>query len=421
MIGLGGGITQLAQVRVPEEEDNLAAARLKGGVFGNRDCGARADATTRKRRRRPSRRRGRSSARQAAARGVREGRHAQQGGRLRRSASSRCTRARCRATGSPATGTETSTPSTAAAAHSRYSQILQRRDRQQHDLGQFARRRPARTTRGSALFADSVELTSSTVTGNTGAAGIVVIQVLAAPLLPTGKAGKRKAPPALPRGSNAKARVSTLRQESRTQGRPRRHQGGGPADLRQLDRRPATRAASTSICFECTIGGSNNLIRLRTRPPRSRRTRSRARIAALAPLANNGGVIAGAPGHVLHGAQPYAPPVHHQPGGRRGQRLRRIRVRSARDARSLASPAARPTSARSKARSRRPPPGHRRPIRPTRSRRSVRGSSRCFPRCWARSGSRADDGRPDRMKSGPACRPVSFRRCAMLQRPMRAL
>ncbi|MFO1308643.1 MAG: IPTL-CTERM sorting domain-containing protein [Burkholderiales bacterium] len=156
-------------------------------------------------------------------------------------------------------------------------------------------------TFGAALFADSAEISNSTITGNAGTVA-VAFKYNTNPVAAVANAKSAGAKGAIAidrlrakaaqwRGAGAKAAVAKASGPSALQSTI----VGGNAALYDL------------ACISgpgCTIGGSNNLVE----KPDASATLPGDTITGqnpqLAPLANNGGVVAGAPGHALTGPVP---------------------------------------------------------------------------------------------------------------------
>ena len=156
-------------------------------------------------------------------------------------------------------------------------------------------------TFGAALFADSAEISNSTITGNAGVVA-VAFKYNTNPVAAVANAKSAGAKGAIAidrlrakaaqwRGAGAKAAVAKASGPSALQSTI----VGGNAALYDL------------ACISgpgCTIGGSNNLVE----KPDASATLPGDTITGqnpqLAPLANNGGVVAGAPGHALTGPVP---------------------------------------------------------------------------------------------------------------------
>jgi len=147
---------------------------------------------------------------------------------------------------------------------------------------------------GAALAGDSLELTNSTVTGNVGATA-VQFKYDSTPALAAGKSTKL---------AKAAERFPQLA-ELHTRWRQAQSKAGGKA-VAKASSPPIFDSSIVAgnvgtydvACIEnCTISGANNLVRTR----QSTVTFVNSPINAnpqLAPLANNGGVVAGAPGVV---------------------------------------------------------------------------------------------------------------------------
>jgi len=154
-------------------------------------------------------------------------------------------------------------------------------------------------TFGAALFADSAEISNSTITGNAGTAAVAFkynINPVAA--VANSKSAGAKAAIAIERlrakaaqwrGAGAKAAVA---------------KASGPSTL-QSTIVGGNSAPYDVVCLDpCVVGGSNNLVQAPDPGTTLPGDTITGQNPQLAPLANNGGMIAGAPGHALTG------PVH---------------------------------------------------------------------------------------------------------------
>ena len=154
-------------------------------------------------------------------------------------------------------------------------------------------------TFGAALFADSAEISNSTITGNAGTAAVAFkynINPVAA--VANSKSAGAKAAIAIERlrakaaqwrGAGAKAAVA---------------KASGPSTL-QSTIVGGNSAPYDVVCLDpCTVGGSNNLVQSPDPGTTLPGDTILGQNPQLAPLANNGGVVAGAPGHALTGPVP---------------------------------------------------------------------------------------------------------------------
>lgn len=154
-------------------------------------------------------------------------------------------------------------------------------------------------TFGAALFADSAEISNSTITGNAGTVAVAFkynINTVAA--VANSKSAGAKAAIAVERlrakaaqwrGAGAKAAVA---------------KASGPSTL-QSTIVGGNSAPYDVVCLDpCAVGGSNNLVQSPDPGTTLPGDTILGQNPQLAPLANNGGVAAGAPGHALTGPVP---------------------------------------------------------------------------------------------------------------------
>jgi hypothetical protein len=152
-------------------------------------------------------------------------------------------------------------------------------------------------TYGGALVATAVDMSNSTITGNVGTTA-VAMNSYAAPA-PGGAAAKAR-----PAAAKARARLEALVAKSRGQMKIGSNKVITPPVFQ------STIVAGNSVgsgyqvdCTPCTIGGADNLIG--SAPPGTvLPPDTLTSDPQLAPLANNGGILAGAPGHALTAPTP---------------------------------------------------------------------------------------------------------------------
>jgi len=154
-------------------------------------------------------------------------------------------------------------------------------------------------TFGAALFADSAEISNSTITGNAGTVAVAFkynMNTVAA-VANAKSAGAKgaiaidrlRAKAAQWRGAGAKAAVA---------------KASGPSTL-QSTIVGGNSAPYDVVCLDpCAVGGSNNLVQSPDPGTTLPGDTITGQNPQLAPLANNGGVVAGAPGHALTGPVP---------------------------------------------------------------------------------------------------------------------
>jgi len=153
-------------------------------------------------------------------------------------------------------------------------------------------------TLGAALFADSAEISNSTITGNTGTVAVAFKYDDPVAAVATSKSAGAKAAIALDRvrakaaqwrGAGAKAAVA---------------KSSGPSAM-QSTIVGGNSAPYDVVCLNsCVVGGSNNLVQSPDPGTTLPGDTITGQNPQLAPLANNGGVVAGAPGHSLTGPVP---------------------------------------------------------------------------------------------------------------------
>jgi len=147
---------------------------------------------------------------------------------------------------------------------------------------------------GSAIVADSLELTSSTVTGNVGSIVGVVFKYAPEMLAPTAKASAH--PKLASWRAELRSTATALKQKAGLTS-PRMKAAGFPIFQSAIVAGNGT--YDVGCDNPCVISGANNLVQTFddnvTLPPDTIVGQG----AQLAPLANNGGVVAGAPGHTL--------------------------------------------------------------------------------------------------------------------------
>ena len=150
-------------------------------------------------------------------------------------------------------------------------------------------------TLGAGLFADSAEISNSTITGNTGTIAVAFkYNTTNANAAATKSAGGRatialdrmRAKAAQWRGAGAKAAVA---------------KASGPSALHSTIV-GGNNAPYDVVCLDpCVVGGSNNLVQAPDPGTTLPGDTITGQNPQLAPLANNGGWIAGAAGHALTG------------------------------------------------------------------------------------------------------------------------